>query len=111
MSRFLSGKPSGPLETPIHGFAILSGLALVIVSARAWRKQITEKFLGKTFVSALIVGLVWIVMLAVWQYHYDVSLARGRIYPEVPQVPCLAVVAAPREHPTRFSPVDPRREF
>ena len=69
MNRFLSGKPSGPLETPIHGFAILSGLALVIVCARAWRKQITEKFFGKTFVSALIVGLIWIVMLAVWQYH------------------------------------------
>ena len=67
--RFLSGKPSAPLETPLHGFAILSGLALVILCARAWRKQVTEKFLGKTFVTALIVGLIWVGILAVWQYH------------------------------------------
>jgi hypothetical protein len=69
MFRFLSGKPLAPLETPLHGFAILSGVALVIACARAWRKQITEKFFGKTFVSALIVGLIWIVVLAVWQNH------------------------------------------
>jgi hypothetical protein len=67
--RFLSGKPSAPLETPLHGFAILSGLGLVILCARAWRKQVTEKFFGKTFVTALIVGLIWIGILAVWQFH------------------------------------------
>lgn len=69
MLRFLRGKPGGPLETPLHGFAILSGLALVILCARAWRKQITEKFLGKTFATAMVVGLIWIGILAVWQYH------------------------------------------
>jgi len=67
--RFLSGKPSGPLDTPLHGFAILTGILLLILSARAWRKQVTEKFFGKTFVTALIVGLVWIGVIAVWQYH------------------------------------------
>jgi hypothetical protein len=72
--RFLSGKPSGPLETPLHGFATLASLALVILSARAWRKQVTEKFLGKTFAIALVVGLVWISVIAVWQYH---SLSAG----------------------------------
>jgi len=67
--RFLEGKPSGTLETPLHGFAILSALVLVILCARAWRKQVTEKFLGKTFATALVVGLIWIGVLAVWQYH------------------------------------------
>lgn len=67
--RFLGGKPSGPLETPLHGFAILAGLALVILSARAWRKQVTEKFLGKTFAVALVVSLVWVGVIAVWQFH------------------------------------------
>jgi hypothetical protein len=70
MFRFLKGKPGGPLETPLHGFAILAGLALLIVSARAWRKQVTEKFFGKTFVTALIVGLVWIGVLVVWQLRH-----------------------------------------
>jgi hypothetical protein len=65
---FLRGKPSGTLETPLHGFAILAGLALLIFSARAWRKQITEKFFGKTFAIALIVSLVWVGILAVSFY-------------------------------------------
>jgi hypothetical protein len=69
MFRFLSGKPSGPLETPLHGFAILAGLALIILSARAWRKQITEKFLGKTFAIATVVSLIWVGILYFWQFH------------------------------------------
>ncbi len=69
MFRFLSGRPSPPLETPLHGFAILAGLALVILCARAWRSQITDKFFGKTFVGALVVGLIWIGVLAAWQVH------------------------------------------
>jgi hypothetical protein len=67
--RFLSGRPSGPYDTPLHGFAILSGLVLLVLCARAWQKQITEKFLGKTFATALVVGVVWIAVLAIWQYH------------------------------------------
>jgi hypothetical protein len=73
MFRFLGVNPSGyepgRLETPLHGFAILSALVLVVLCARAWRKQVTEKFLGKTFATALVVGLIWIAILAVWQYH------------------------------------------
>jgi len=67
---FLGGKSSGPWDTPLHGFAILSGLVLIAVSARAWRKQITEKIFGKTFITALIVALVWVGVLAVWQFRH-----------------------------------------
>ena len=67
--RFLSFKQLSPLETPLHGFAILAGLALLICSARAWRKQITEKFFGKTFVTALVVGLIWVGIVGFWQFH------------------------------------------
>ena len=69
MFRFLSGKPSTSFETPLHGFAFLAALALFIVSSRAWRKQITEKFLGKTFAVASVISLVWVVALTAWQYH------------------------------------------
>jgi hypothetical protein len=74
--RFLSGKPSGPLETPLHGLAILAGAALVILSARAWRKQVTEKFLGKTFAIAAIVSLIWVGIIAVWQFHAFAGITR-----------------------------------
>jgi len=69
MFRFLGGKPSGAYETPLHGFAILVGLALVILSVRAWRKQVTEKFMGKTFAIATVVSLVWVGILYFWQFH------------------------------------------
>jgi len=69
LARFLSGKPSGPMETPLHGFAILAALALVLVSGRAWRRQVTDRFLGKTFALAAVVSLVWVAAIAAWQIH------------------------------------------
>ena len=60
LSRFLHLKSSGALETPLHGFAMLAGLALLVLSGRAWRKQITDRFLGKTFALAVIVSLIWV---------------------------------------------------
>jgi hypothetical protein len=74
--RFLSGKLTAPLDTPLHGFALLMAVVLLIVSARAWRKQVTDKFLGKTFVGALIVALIWIGLLAAWEFHMMSSGAR-----------------------------------
>jgi hypothetical protein len=69
LARFLSGHAIGPMDTPLHGFAILSGLALLLLCIRAWRKQITEKFFGKTFALATSIGVVWIAVLVAWQYH------------------------------------------
>jgi hypothetical protein len=66
--RFLAIRPSGPLDTPLHGFALLSALMLLVFSARAWRKQVTEKFTGKTFITALIVALLWVGALGVWEF-------------------------------------------
>jgi flagellar biosynthesis protein FliQ len=67
--RFLSFERTHPLDTPLHGIALLMGVVLAIFSARAWRKQVTERFLGKTFFTALIVALIWIGILAGWMFH------------------------------------------
>jgi hypothetical protein len=66
---YLGRKPIPPMETPLHGVALLMSLVLVCVSARAWRSQITQKFFGRTFGMALVVGLVWIGILAGWMSH------------------------------------------
>jgi hypothetical protein len=68
LGRFLSGRPSGLFESPLPGFAIITGLALLVLSGRAWRKQVTEKFLGKTFAAATVVSLVWVGIL-LWQFR------------------------------------------
>jgi hypothetical protein len=66
--RFLHGRAGGPFETPLPGFAVLTGLLLVALSARAWQKQVTEKFFGKTFAGVAVVSLVWVAVLF-WQFH------------------------------------------
>jgi hypothetical protein len=66
--RFISGKPSSSFETPLHACATLAALALIIFSARVWRKQVTEKFLGKTFTVAIVVSVVWCGILYFWQF-------------------------------------------
>ena len=68
LGRFLSGKPGGQFETPLPGFALISGLVLLVLSARAWRKQVTDKFMGKTFATAAAVSLVWVAVLF-WRFH------------------------------------------
>ena len=67
--QFLTGGTLGRYDTPLHGFAFLSGLALLVLAARAWRKQVTEKFLGKTFAIATIVTVVWVAVIVVWQFR------------------------------------------
>jgi hypothetical protein len=50
-------------------------LALLVLSARAWRKQVTEKFIGKTFAAATVVSLVWVGILF-WQFHHYSTIVR-----------------------------------
>ncbi len=69
MLRFLSGKPSAPLETPLHGFAYLTSLLLVAVSYRAWNKEVTDKFFGRIFGLTVVISLIWVGVIFFWQFH------------------------------------------
>jgi hypothetical protein len=66
----LTGKPPAPLDTPLHGLSILLEILLMIVCYRAWRKQVTEKFFGKTFVISLAVAIGYDVILAAWYFTH-----------------------------------------
>ena len=68
----LTGKPSPPLDTPLHGLSILLEILLIIVCYRAWRKQVTEKFFGKTFAISLVVAIGYDVILAAWYFTHPV---------------------------------------
>lgn len=60
-------KPSRPLETPLHGVALITEIVLFFLCLRAWRKQVTEKFFGKTFGICLAVAIVYVAILACWR--------------------------------------------
>jgi hypothetical protein len=70
-------KPLPTLETPLHGVAILTMVLLIVLSVRAWRKEVTEKFFGKTFWICLGISVANVAVLAGW-YVWGTA-ERGRL--------------------------------
>ncbi len=70
-------RPLPALETPLHGLAILTMLLLVVLSVRAWRKEVTEAFFGKTFWICLGISVANAAVLAGW-YVWGIA-ERGRL--------------------------------
>ncbi|MBI4164643.1 MAG: hypothetical protein HY508_02795 [Acidobacteria bacterium] len=58
-------KPIGPLDTPLHGLALITQALLAILCWRAWNKEVPLPFLGKIFgvCLAIAVGHALIVFL------------------------------------------------
>jgi hypothetical protein len=67
MLGWVIGRRVAPLDTPLHGFSIVMAVILLILSARAWKRQVPERFFGKTFVICLAISLAYIAVLAGWQ--------------------------------------------
>jgi hypothetical protein len=65
----LTGKASPPMSTALHGLSILLEILLVIVCYRAWHKQVTEKFFGKTFWISLAISVGYLAILVGWHFH------------------------------------------
>lgn len=63
---FVSGHPGSQVNTPLHALGRLSAVVLFIMSARAWRKQVPEKFLTKAFWTCLVISLAYIALLTLW---------------------------------------------
>jgi hypothetical protein len=59
-------KPIPPLETPLHGLAILTQLLLLVLCWRAWQKQVTDPFFGKVFGVSLAISAVHAIVLAAY---------------------------------------------
>ncbi len=62
----LTGQHVAKVDTPLHGFAIITAAILVVLCFRAFRKQVTEKFFGKTFFVCLGISLLYVGILAGW---------------------------------------------
>ena len=74
----LSGKPAPSFDTPFHGLSLLAEAALFVLCARAWRKQVSEKFLGKTFGVCLLISLIYVGVLGGVYFHSVAGIVRGR---------------------------------
>ncbi len=47
------------LDSPLHALSRLMAIVLVVLGVRAWRKQVPERFFGKTFAICLVISLVY----------------------------------------------------
>ena len=65
----LTGKASRPMDTPLHGLALITQALLFLLCLRAWRKQVTGKFFGKAFGICLGIAIVYVAILAVWRFR------------------------------------------
>ncbi len=63
---YVTGGSVAPLETPLHGLSRLVAVVLIVASARAWRKEVSEKFVGRTFWIGVVVSLTYAVVMAGW---------------------------------------------
>jgi hypothetical protein len=66
MFRYVAGKNIGVLGTPLDGFARLSAILLFIVSLRAWKKEVPDRFFGRTFWVSVVISLVYVAVLSFW---------------------------------------------
>jgi hypothetical protein len=70
-------QPLPVLDTPLHALAILTEVLLVVLSVRAWRKEVTESFFGRTFGVCLAISLANVAVLGAW-YVFGIA-ERGRL--------------------------------
>ena len=66
---YVSGNKVAPLETPLHAIARLMAILLMIGSIRAWKREVPERFIAKTFWICCAVSLTYAVILAAWHFH------------------------------------------
>jgi tetrahydromethanopterin S-methyltransferase subunit C len=66
----MAGKSTPLMDTPFRGLAILLSIVLVIVSSRAWHKQVTEKFVGKIFWICVFTSFIQVSILAAWRFTH-----------------------------------------
>jgi hypothetical protein len=64
--RYLTGHHISAMSTPLPGFARLTSIFLFAVSLAAWRREVNERFWGKTFWTCLIISVVYVGILTVW---------------------------------------------
>lgn len=64
--RYLGGEGISTLSTPLDGFARLAAIFLFAVSLAAWRREVNERFWGKTFWICLIISVVYVGILTAW---------------------------------------------
>jgi hypothetical protein len=63
---YMAGQGVSAMSTPLDGIARLAAVFLFGVSLAAWRREVNERFWGKTFWTCLIISVVYVGILTIW---------------------------------------------
>lgn len=63
---YFEQKTARPLESPLHAFARVGAVLLFITAMRARRREVTERFWGRTFWISLAVCAAYVGILSFW---------------------------------------------
>lgn len=66
---YLGKRPVPALDTPLHGISRLAAIVVVVLGARAWRKQVPERFFGKTFAACLVISVLYVGFVAAFYFR------------------------------------------
>ena len=66
LANYLRMRTIPPLDTPLHGFALLTAILLAVLSYRAWKKEVPERFFGKTFWTCFAISLAYALVVGLW---------------------------------------------
>ena len=61
---YVTGKSIGVIASPADGFARIVAVFLFFSALRAWRKEVPERLVGRTFWISLVISLVYVGLLA-----------------------------------------------
>jgi len=64
--QYLAGQNISTMGTPLDGLSRLTAIFLFAVSLAAWRREVNERFWGRTFWTCLVISVVYVGILAVW---------------------------------------------
>lgn len=62
----LRGRGFASTATPLNGLARLTAIFLFFAALRAWRKEVPEKLIGRTFWTSLLISIAYVGLLAIW---------------------------------------------
>lgn len=63
---YVEGVSISAMSTPLDGIARLAAIFLFAVSLAAWRREVNERFWGKTFWTCLIISVIYVGILTIW---------------------------------------------
>ena len=66
LADFFSGQTITFVETPLHAIGRLTAILVFVAALRAWRREVPERFWGRTFWVCAVISIAYVGVLTLW---------------------------------------------